>query len=89
MITAEPVKRHSLKEILVVVFSSTLLKLSAETEKNSNKLVLPFCFVFVVVVFVFFSLFFFSFFSLFFSLFFFFFWFGLETSFNGGHGHMT
>ena len=34
-------RRHSHKEILEFFFSSTLLKSSAETEKNSSKLVLP------------------------------------------------
>ena len=43
-------RRHSLKEILeLFFFSSTLLKLSAETEKNSIKIVLP---IFFTILFI-------------------------------------
>ena len=80
VITAEPVKRHSHKEILVFIFLSTLLKLSAETKKNYNKLVLSI--FFFTILFISLALFLVSVTKTSHGT-------SDENGFNGGHGHMT
>ena len=72
-------RRHSHREILEFFFSSTLLKLSAETEKNSNKLVLP---IFFTILFISLALFLVSVTQTSRGS-------SDENGFNGGHGHMT
>ena len=78
---AEPVHWEAdgiVSERFLIVFSSNLLKLSAEMEKNSNKLVLPV--FYFTILFISLSLF---------SVQLMHVCFCLETGFNGGHGHMT
>ena len=72
-------RRHSHKEILEFVFSSTLLKSFAQTEKNSSKLVLP---TFFTILYISLALLLVSVTQTSRGT-------SDENGFNGGHGHMT